>query len=207
MTAQYILDGLNKLDAQLREKGRITSTELMKFMERRTITSVIAKGIQPTKENLEREFDTQAQKYGHAILYYRDMGKQRSEIIVNTAMQNLRVQEQRIVQLQEEELEMNLQRLGERDKEAKITFLAMAKTIDEVQDLMAFTETGDVGQLATKAAFDKLVGGSPIIEYTKMLAQRPHLVKGALELAGANQLTGMAKLAVKKATFGTVGGL
>lgn len=199
---KYILDELNNLDAQMREKRRTPSDKLMKFIERRAITATLSRGIQPTRENLNKVFESQVAKYGHVALYYRDMAKQQSQVMVNAALEDLKMKEQYIIERQEDELEMNLQELGERDKGAKLTFLEMAKIIDEVGDLMAFTATGDVGQLAQKAALDKLVKGSPILEYAKLLAERNHLVKNALEALGAPSPTGLAKVALKNATFG-----
>lgn len=193
MSKKYIVDGINKLDDQLKASGRPYSQDVLESIQRQVIASMIARReeinqaiqkkieadkavydekrmeelrMQEEKEAMERDFEERATQYGSGALLYRAVSKEMREVVVGKAIDRIQIDSVSIKTIAANEFEMNYQRLRAANPQAASLFDRIGQNIDLVRS--TFEENNERDALRR---FDDFVDNSEEAQHAELMSQ------------------------------------
>lgn len=167
----YLIKGLNDLAASLEKSGRPASEVLMRQIERRLISGLIAAKVKPTADLLEAKFKQECDRFGAPVLFYRDQAAQHADLLVKRAETELESGSRAIQMISEQELDTNLVSLRSVSKSANAVISRMAKVIQTTRHALEDAGSGatSMSVMAVKN-FKKALDKDDVVKFASEIA-------------------------------------
>lgn len=166
---QYLFRGLNSLEAKLKQKGITPSQALLRFIDRRMVSHMIATKVEPTPENMDKEYDKHAKQHGGEMLMYRHFAQKQVDSLVTRSMDDLKFNEKIVNELREMEFEPSLQKLRGKNEAANLRMTTIGHMIKQTKDLLDMAKNGNHTAKFSQKMFDEFVDKSDVLQASESL--------------------------------------